>query len=91
MRSRYTAYARQDAAYLLRTWHVSTRPLTLPMSPLDRWVGLKILQTAMTGTDTATVQFTAVSERGGKRHRMTELSRFVREGGLWFYVDGDVS
>jgi SEC-C motif-containing protein len=25
---------------------------------------------------------------GGRAHRLHETSRFVREGGKWFYVDG---
>ncbi len=26
----------------------------------------------------------------GRAHRLHELSRFVREAGQWFYVDGDI-
>lgn len=29
MRSRYTAFVREDGAYLLRTWHPETRPETI--------------------------------------------------------------
>ncbi|MCB2071282.1 MAG: hypothetical protein KDF67_17515, partial [Ottowia sp.] len=29
MRSRYSAFVREDAAYLLATWHASTRPASL--------------------------------------------------------------
>ena len=42
MRSRYTAYVRRDAAYLLRTWHVSTRPLALDLEGVV-WLGLEVL------------------------------------------------
>ena len=27
---------------------------------------------------------------GGKAQRMHEVSRFVREDGRWYYVDGDI-
>ena len=37
-----------------------------------------------------TVEFTAVYRDGAGRGRLHELSRFVREGGRWFYVDGDL-
>ena len=38
----------------------------------------------------ATVEFVARSKLGGRAHRLHETSRFVREDGRWFYVDGDV-
>ena len=42
MRSRYSAYVRGDAPYLLATWHASTRPATLDFSDAvaTRWLGL---------------------------------------------------
>lgn len=33
MRSRYSAFVREDAAYLLATWHASQRPATLDFEP----------------------------------------------------------
>ena len=33
MRSRYSAYARRDADYILRTWHPTTRPRRLEFEP----------------------------------------------------------
>ena len=38
----------------------------------------------------ATVSFVARSKLAGRAHRLQETSRFVREDGRWFYVDGDV-
>jgi SEC-C motif-containing protein len=32
MRSRFTAYAMQNGAYLLQTWEASTRPETIDFS-----------------------------------------------------------
>ncbi|MFH8451490.1 YchJ family protein [Streptomyces fungicidicus] len=87
MRSRYCAFVRQDAAYLLRTWHPRTRPERLDLDPGMRWTGLEILDT--TGGSafhtTGTVTFRA-SYRGGALH---ERSRFERVNGAWVYVDGD--
>jgi SEC-C motif-containing protein len=41
--------------------------------------------------DRATVEFVARSRvGGGSAQRLHELSRFVREDGRWFYVDGDI-
>lgn len=96
MRSRYTAYVRGDAAYLLRTWHARTRPaeLTLdaPGTPHGlRWLGLTVHVCQDDGPDRAVVRFTARYRETGRAARLQETSRFVREEGLWFYVDGDIA
>lgn len=92
MRSRYTAYAVRDRAYLLSSWHPSTQPAigALELSAATKWVGLEVKRHAMTGADSAVVEFVARYKVGGCAHRMQEVSRFVREGGCWFYLDGAV-
>jgi len=40
--------------------------------------------------DSAEVEFVARFRLGGKATRLHERSRFVREQGCWFYVDGDM-
>jgi SEC-C motif-containing protein len=92
MRSRYTAYTLGVTDYLLATWHASTRPVTLdPVDPQVRWLGLEVRKAAMSDADHGTVEFVARSKLGGRAHRLRETSRFVREDGRWYYVDGDVS
>jgi len=94
MRSRYCAYTRRDAAYLLRTWHSSTRPAVLELEEDGlRWLGLKILQRTAGGANdsSGTVEFVARYKVGGKAGRMHEISHFVREEGEWYYLDGEVS
>ncbi|PUE54026.1 YchJ family protein [Limnohabitans parvus] len=90
MRSRYSAFVRGDAPYLLATWHSSQRPATLELDAGAKWLGLQIKQRRTTGQDTAEVEFIARFRVGGKAIRQHERSRFVREDGRWFYVDGDV-
>ncbi|MGW5972341.1 YchJ family protein [Streptomyces sp. NPDC055186] len=87
MRSRYCAFVRLDAGYLLRTWHPRTRPERVDLDPGMRWTGLEILDTdgGSAFHSTGTVTFRA-SYRGGSLH---ERSRFERVGGAWAYVDGD--
>jgi SEC-C motif domain protein len=90
MRSRYSAYMRGDADYLLATWHASTRPETLDVSDATRWLGLEVKRYQQRDADHATVEFVArYRVGGGSAVRLHELSRFVREGGRWFYVDGE--
>ena len=91
MRSRYSAYAKNLRRYLLRTWHPSTRPEELELDPGLRWYRLDILARTRGGMlDTeGTVEFRAsyrIQTQKGEQH---EVSRFVKEDGRWFYVDGD--
>ena len=82
MRSRYSAFVVGDPAYVLRTWHVSTRPRRLRLDPAERWLRLEVL--ACTGgmlEVEATVRFRAHAASG----TVEEHSRFVR-GTCWYYV-----
>ena len=90
MRSRYSAFVRGDASYLLATWHASTRPASLELEANAQWLGLEVRQQRRTGEDRAEVEFVARWRMAGRAVRQHERSRFVREGGRWFYVDGDV-
>jgi len=88
MRSRYSAFVLRDPAYLLRTWHPSTRPPALELDPRIRWQGLRIL--GRTGgsllESTGTVEFSATYRVGGKLRSQEENSRFVKQNGQWFYL-----
>ncbi|MGH8876110.1 MAG: YchJ family protein [Stackebrandtia sp.] len=88
MRSRYSAFVMRDTGYLLRTWHVSTRPARLS-DPGREWTGLEIVDTTAGGLfdRTGTVRFNAHYRDGGQPGIQSENSRFVREGRQWFYVD----
>lgn len=83
------------ANYLIATWHPSHRR--------DRadelrqhfgntvWEGLELLACAAGGVDddSGTVTFCAHFKEGNRRGELHERSRFVKESGRWFYVDGD--
>ena len=88
MRARYSAYARGLPDYLLATWHASTAPGELELFPV-KWLGLEGRHSAMQG-DAGVVEFVARSRNADGAQRMHELSRFVREQGRWFYVDGQL-
>ncbi|HVJ62661.1 MAG TPA: YchJ family metal-binding protein [Tahibacter sp.] len=92
MRSRYSAYVLRLEPYLLATWHASTRPaaLNLAAQPAIRWLGLTVKRHVVVDADHATVEFVARSRSGGgSAQRLHEISRFVREDGRWYYVDGE--
>lgn len=92
MRSRYSAFAVGDAAYLLATWHPTTRPAAADLA-LDadvEWRRLEIAGTTDGGPDddTGTVAFVAHYWDAAFRRRgeQREDSAFLREAGQWFYV-----
>lgn len=105
MRSRYSANALMSedpgffGGYLHRSWAPETRPALAVLSrPGARWTRLAILGVSGGGPfeTHGTVEFVASYEdpsaghtRGRGRHH--ELSRFRRESGQWFYIDGDVT
>ncbi|MEH0167683.1 YchJ family protein [Roseateles microcysteis] len=92
MRSRYSAFVLNELAYLLATWHASRRPAALePNEAGLRWLGLEVKKHLQQDDNHATVEFVARSKLGGRAQRLHETSRFVREDGAWFYVDGDMS
>jgi SEC-C motif domain protein len=92
MRSRYTAFATGAAEYLLETWHPSTRPPALDLDAALRWYRLDIVRIERGGPlDAAgSVEFVARYRSDGDRGELHETSRFTRERGRWYYIDGDV-
>jgi SEC-C motif-containing protein len=102
MRSRYTAYGQRNEAYLLATWHPSTRPTEPVMSDEEKvqWLGLEVKSALRlrqrkaedADPDRDTVEFVARFKIHGRAQRLHEISHFVREpadgGPRWFYVDG---
>ena len=90
MRSRFAAFRTGDAAWLLASWHPSTRPEALDLSSNPIWRGLQILDTVAGGPtdDTGIVEFRATFLRpGGGVDVQHERSSFVREDGRWYYLE----
>ena len=90
MRSRYSAFVLQREDYLLATWHASRRPSRIRFDAGAKWLGLEVRDHQVLDAAHAEVEFVARQrEPGGRAVRLHERSRFVREDGRWFYVDGD--
>jgi SEC-C motif-containing protein len=89
MRSRYSACARGDDAYLRHSWHPSTRPQHVVLDPDLRWIVLEIVGRAAGGAlaGEGTVEFRAHYERAGRPGVLHEVSRFTRADGRWVYLD----
>ena len=94
MRSRYTAFAMKNIAYLKKTWHQDTRPAEFDLDDQEviTWSGLEILATEQgrQGDQQGTVEFVAHFRANGQRHQLHEKSRFVHQAGQWYYLDGEV-
>ena len=90
MRSRYSAFVLARADYLLATWHSSRRPATIEFDPGVKWLGLEVRQHRTLDATHAEVEFVARQKTtGSPALRLHERSRFLREDGRWYYVDGD--
>lgn len=90
MRSRYCAFVMKNEPYLLETWHSTKRPESIPFEAGIKWLGLTIVNDNERAGQ-AEVEFIARFRiGGGSAARLHERSRFVKEAGRWFYVDGQL-
>ncbi len=90
MRSRYSAFVMERVDYLRATWHASTRPTQVSFDSGVKWLGLEVRDFKVIDATHAEVEFVARRrDPGGRAVRLHERSRFVREAGRWYYVDGD--
>lgn len=94
MRSRFSAFAVGDAAYLLRSWHPDARPTSLEIDADTRWLWLEIVRTER-GSESdsdGVVEFRAKYRVDAPEGRSSgvqhEVSTFTRVDGAWVYVDG---
>lgn len=92
MRSRYTAFALQNAEYIKASWHRKTRPKTLNFDdhPVV-WLGLEIhgCQDGSVADSSGTVDFTCSYLENGQLCKLKEVSEFQKEDGLWYYLRGE--
>ncbi len=93
MRSRYSAYFKANMDYILKTMRA---PALLkfdkridPKYPQE-WLGLEVI-TAYNDLDPniGYVEFIAKYKQNNKVNMIHELSKFHREDGRWYYVDGE--
>jgi len=89
MKSRYAAYATQQADYLLATTHSSERKYyskeeILHWATANKWQKLEIISSTEN-----TVEFKAYFIDANNVNQVHyEFSTFKQENGSWFYVDG---
>jgi SEC-C motif-containing protein len=93
MRSRYTAYARREVDYLLDT-HAprdeGRRAAILAWAERAEFVGLEVVGTeaGLAEDQTGVVEFIARTREAGTEQLHRERSRFLKQDGRWFFIDG---
>jgi SEC-C motif-containing protein len=94
MRSRYTAYVRENISYLKETLWPKHQPRfdaagTARWAAENHWTRLQVLATGKGGADDreGTVLFEAAYLSGGKLSTHRENSRFRKKTGRWYYVE----
>lgn len=89
MRSRFSAFVLGLTDYLSKSWHASTRPADLSLSPDDQWVKLDIVKNTDKQVHFQAYFKDAESESGYSV--LDETSDFIFEDGHWFYVAGETN
>lgn len=94
MRSRYSAFSRGQIDYLVATLHPSVRELSDRTSLVEtvkncEWLKLDVLKTSGgSGDETeGEVEFVAFYREEGIKF-LREKSRFIKENGHWYYING---
>lgn len=96
MRSRYSAYAKGELAYIEATM----RDKALAQFDVEdakawlaslRWESLQVGKSTRhpENPNVAYVSFVATYKSQGKRYQIRELSEFLKDGDRWFYVGGE--
>lgn len=91
MRSRFTAYVKRDVDYLWQSWDASKRPATIDFSKeTAQWQKLQIIhcKKGRPQDNKGIVEFKAFYNQDGEDCFMHEISRFVKVGQRWQYLDG---
>lgn len=93
MRSRFTAFARENEAYILATWDPETRPpkVDFPKNPIA-WTRLEIVEKKKGEhkDSKGIVEFKAYYLLEDEEYVVNEVSRFRKAQGRWHYLDGVV-
>ncbi len=94
MRARYSAHVLKLVDFIVQTYHpdcqAENQRKEIAESAKLNWIGLEVLASAQSdqNENEGFVEFSARLLDGDKIETMHERSRFLREDGQWYYVDG---
>ena len=96
MRSRYSAHVKRLTQYIIDTYHPSCNAQEFKDGieesiELD-WRKLKVIFSHLSNKidNEGFVSFKATYSENGQLHHLKEHSRFLKENGKWYYIDGDI-
>lgn len=94
MRSRYSAFVMKDSDWLVASWHPQCQAGEIK-GDIEKgfanthWLGLTIFDQQPGSTpNEGYVSFVARFEENGVPGAIIERSRFLKENGQWYYIDG---
>ncbi len=95
MRARYCAHELELVDFVVETYHPSCNAQeerdAIAESIAGNWCLLEVVSSEVGATpDEGFVTFNAYFIEDKRRYSMTERSRFVRENGQWYYLDGEM-
>ncbi len=95
MRARFSAYAKVETDFLLKSLHPDHRKdhnddQTRDWAANSIWEGLEIVNTENGGKDDAsgTVEFIAYYTAKGEKNRHHERASFIKHDDTWYFTDG---
>jgi SEC-C motif-containing protein len=93
MRARYAAFVTRQVEFLHQSLHPQHRQdhdlaATRRWAENAQWMGLQVVESKSAGDDEAIVEFIATYKEDGIVKPHHEISRFSKQDGEWFYVDG---
>jgi len=94
MRARYSAHVVGLVDFVVNTYHPSCNAENDREAIADSinsdWQRLEVIKSEIGSNENeGFVHFKAYLQDQGKEFCLEERSRFVRENGLWFYIDGE--
>lgn len=88
MRSRYTAYKKDNLAYIAKTQKAA---LESRSGAKIHWLKLEIVCTSLSADgQRGEVEFKAYYQHRGTKHVLHEVSQFSLENNQWLYVEGEI-
>ncbi|NVD06267.1 hypothetical protein FCU94_05000 [Vibrio sp. JPW-9-11-11] len=96
MRSRYSAHVKGLVDFVVATYHPSCEAekqrSEIAESINSDWIGLEVLKCEDgSHADEGFVTFRAYFSQEGQEYCLEERSRFIKQDGLWYYIDGTFS
>jgi len=92
MRARYSAHVLKNVDFIVDTYHSSCNAQNDRQGITDsvqlNWQRLEVMATPEPSDNNGIVEFKAYYIEGLSEQYMHERSRFIKEKGYWYYLDG---